>query len=242
MSGLKKWQCPHCPQDSSRAWNIRVHISRAHSGFGRPVEKGRLGRSDKSLSSDSNNSITYRKYSPNQSKSSRPTFGYEKVSKDNEKYGDVIDYFYNFLRGLEENKYKVGEIKRIINQNSASESPGLMSSINNGNLCPNTNTNTIIDNARTRPGNSLNNTDSSRLVHTHSARNSTAGSSEETRKTSDSSFSNSDKYEKLRSSLHMGEEISPDPEDPRKRKKEKWVIKRNLMGDIIDLYMIEPDD
>jgi hypothetical protein len=221
---------------------MRVHISRAHSGFGEPVEKGRLGRSDKSLSSDSNNSIAYRKYSPNQSKSSRPTFSYEKTSKDNEKYGDIIGYVYNFFRGLEENKYKVGEIKRIINQNSASESPGLMSSISNGTLRPNTNINTIIDTARTRPVNSLNNTDSSRLVPTHSTRNSTAGSSEATQKTTDSSFSTSDKYKKLRSGLHMGEEISPDPEDPRKRKKEKWVIKRNLMGDIIDLYMIEPDD
>jgi hypothetical protein len=221
---------------------MRVHINRAHSGFGEPVEKGRLGRADKSLSSDSNNSIAYRKYSPNQSKSSRPTFSYEKTSKDNEKYGDIIGYVYNFFRGLEENKYKVGEIKRIINQNSASESPGLMSSISNGTLRPNTNTNTIIDTARTRPVNSLNNTDSSRLVPTHSTRNSTAGSSEATQKTTDSSFSTSDKYEKLRSGLHMGEEISPDPEDPRKRKKEKWVIKRNLMGDIIDLYMIEPDD
>jgi hypothetical protein len=241
MSGLKKWQCPHCPQDSSRVWNIRVHINRAHSGFGEPVEKGRLGRAEKSLSWDSNSSIAYRKYSPNQSKSSRLSFGYEKMSKVNEKYGHIIDDFYNFLRGLEENKYKVGEIKRIINQNSASEYTRLMSSINNGTLRPNTNTNTIIDTARTRPVNSLNNTDSSRLVQTHSTRNSTAGSSEATQKTTDSSFSTSDKYEKLRSGLHMGEEISPDPEDPRKRKKEKWVIKRNLMGDIIDLYMIDDD-
>jgi len=205
-----------------------VHINRAHSGFGEPVEKGRLGRAEKSLSSDSNNSISYRKYSPNQSLS----FGYEKVSKDNEKYGDIIDFVYNFFRGFEENKYKVGEINRIINQHRASESPGLMSSINNGTLRPNTNTNTIIDTARTRPLNSVNNTDSSRLVQTHSTRNSTAGSSEATQKTTDSSFSTSDKYEKLRSGLHMGKEISPDPEDPSKI----WVIKRNFLGDIVDLY------
>jgi hypothetical protein len=232
MSGLKKWQCPHCPQDSSRAWNIRVHINRAHSGFGEPVEKGRFGRSEKSLSSDSNNSIAYRKYSPNQSKSNRLTVGNEKVSKDNEKNGDIIDYVYNFYRRFEENKYKVGEINRIINQHSSSESPGLMSSINNGTPRPNTNTNTIIDTARIRPGNSLNNTDSSRLVQTHSTRNSTAGSSEATQKTTDSSFSTSNKYEKLRSGLHMGKEISPDPEDPSKI----WVIKRNFLGDIVDLY------
>ena len=239
MSGLKKWQCPHCPQDSSRAWNIRVHINRAHSGFGEPVEKGRFGRSEKSLSSDSNNSIAYRKYSPNQSKSNRLTFGNEKVSKDNEKSGDIIDYVYNFYRRFEENKYKVGEINRIINQHSSSESPGLMSSINNGTLHLNTNTNTIIDTARTRPANSLNNTDSSCLVQTHSTRNSTAGSTEAAQKTADSSFATSDKYEKLSSGLHNWKELCSDPEDPSKT----WVIKRNGMGNIMDLYMIdEPDD
>src|SRR5918995_4087375 len=239
MSGLKKWQCPHCPQDSSRAWNIRVHINRAHSGFGEPVEKGRLGRAEKSFSSDSNNSNAYRKYSPNQSKSSHLSSGYEKVSKDNEKNGDIIDYVYNFYRRFEENNYKVGEIRRIIRQHSSSEYTGLMSSINNGTLRPNTNTNTIIDTARTRPVNSLNNTDSSRLVQTHSTRNSTAGSSEATQKTTDSSFSSSDKYEKLRSGLGIWEEICPDPEAP----SIMWFIKRNGMGDIIDLYMIdEPDD
>src|SRR5215204_3369927 len=125
---------------------MKVHINRAHSGFGEPVEKGRLGRAEISLSWDSNNSIAYRKYSPNQ-------------SKDNEKNGDIIDYVYNFYRRFEENKYEVGEINRIIRQHSSSESPGLMSSINNGTPRPNTNTNTIIDTARIRPGNSLNNTD-----------------------------------------------------------------------------------
>jgi hypothetical protein len=85
----------------------------------------------------------------------------------------------------------------------------------------------------------VNNTDSSRLVQTHSTRNSTAGSSHPTQKTTDSSFSTSDKYEKLRSGLQIGKEIRPDPEDP----SIMWVIKRNLMGDIMDLYMIdEPDD
>ena len=212
-----------------------MHINRAHSGFGEPVEKGRLGRAEKSLSSDSSDSIAYKKYSPNQSKSSRLSFGYEKVSKDNEKYGDIIDYVYNFFRGFQENKYKVGEIHRIINQHISSESPGLMSSINNGALRPNTNTNTIIDTAGKRPGNTLNNTDSHRLVQTHSTRNSTDGSSEVTQKTIDSSFSISDKYEKLRSSLNIGEEIYIDPEDPSM----VWVIKRNGMGDIIDLYRID---
>jgi hypothetical protein len=188
---------------------MRVHISRAHSGFGEPAEKGRLGRAEKSLSSDSNNSIAYSKYSPNQSKRSRLSFGYE---KDNEKNGDIVDYVYNFLRGLEEKEYKVGEIHRIINQHSSSESPGLMSSINNGTLRPNTNTNTntIIDTARTRPGNSLNNTDSSRLVQTHSTRNPTAGSSKATQKTTESSFLNSDKYEKPRSGLLPWKELRPD--------------------------------
>jgi hypothetical protein len=162
------------------------------------------------------------------------------MSKDNEKDGDIIDNVYNFYRRFEENMYKVGEINRIIRQYSSSESPGLMSSINNGIPRPNTSTNTIIDTARTRPGNSLNNTDSSRLVQTHSARNSTAGSSGATQKTTDSSFSNSDKYKKLRSRLHVWDEIRTDPDDPSMI----WVIKRNGMGDIIDLYywIDESDD
>jgi hypothetical protein len=215
-----------------------VHINRAHSGFGEPVEKGRLGRAEKTLSSDSNNSIAYRKYSPNQIKSSRLSFGYEKVSKDNEKNGDIIDYVYNFLRGFEENKYKVGEINRIINQHRLSESPRLMSSINNGTLLPSTNTNTVIDTARTRPGNLLNNTDLSRLVQTQSTRNSSGGSSKETQKTTDSSFSKSDKYEKLRARLHPWDELRIDPDDP----STVWIIKRNGLGDIYDLYWMDESD
>ena len=132
------------------------------------------------------------------------------MSKDNEKDGDIIDNVYNFYRRFEENNYKVGEIRRIIRQHSSSESPGLMSSINNGTPRPNTNANTIIDTARTRPGNSLNNTDSSRLVQTHSTRNPTAGSSKATQKTTESSFLNSDKYEKPRSGLLPWKELRPD--------------------------------
>jgi len=113
-----------------------------------------------------------------------------------------------------------------------------MSSINNGTLRPNTNTNPIIDTARTRPGNTLNNTDSYRLVQTRSTRNPATGSREATQKTTDSLLSNSDKYKKLRSSLHIRDEIYIAPEDPSMM----WVIKRNGMGDIYDLYRIDESD
>ena len=70
------------------------------------------------------------------------------------------------------------------------------------------------------------------MIQNHSTRNSTAGSSEATQKTTNSSFSTSDKYEKLRSRLGIWDEICPDSEDPSKI----WIIKRNGMGDIVDLY------
>jgi hypothetical protein len=34
----KQWKCPHCPQTSSRHWNVVVHIKRRHDGIGSPIE------------------------------------------------------------------------------------------------------------------------------------------------------------------------------------------------------------
>ena len=40
MSNAKrKWHCPHCSQDSSRHWNVRVHIKRWHIGIGEPINE-----------------------------------------------------------------------------------------------------------------------------------------------------------------------------------------------------------
>lgn len=227
MAKSKKWQCPHCPQDSARFWNMVVHIRRAHRGLGEPVEKGDLGKAEKSLSMDPNKPNIYRKYSPNQSQSNRLSFGYEKVSKDkdNENNGDIIDYVYSNLRKIEEKEYKIGELKRIISQHRSSGVRG-----------PNTNTN--IDTGETRPEAILNNTEYFPSVQTYSTTSSSAGSSEATEKTTDSSSPSNDKYEKqhLSSHKHM-DEITPNPEDASSR----WVIKRNIRGEVIDLYLIDDD-
>lgn len=31
------YSCPHCPQTSSRRWNLIVHLRRRHNGIGQPV-------------------------------------------------------------------------------------------------------------------------------------------------------------------------------------------------------------
>jgi hypothetical protein len=50
----KQWKCPHCPQTSSRHWNVAVHIKRAHDGIGDPIE----------TTSNSASSITAKQLAP----------------------------------------------------------------------------------------------------------------------------------------------------------------------------------
>jgi hypothetical protein len=35
----EKWQCPNCPQMSSRYWNLKTHIRRKHNGIGQPKKE-----------------------------------------------------------------------------------------------------------------------------------------------------------------------------------------------------------
>ena len=35
---IKQWRCPHCPQTSSRPWNLGVHIKRRHGEIGYPIQ------------------------------------------------------------------------------------------------------------------------------------------------------------------------------------------------------------
>ena len=39
----KRWGCPKCKQMSSRRWNMKVHIERAH-GIGEPIERVKLAQ------------------------------------------------------------------------------------------------------------------------------------------------------------------------------------------------------
>ena len=36
---IEKWQCPNCPQTSSRYWNLKTHIRRKHNGIGQPKKE-----------------------------------------------------------------------------------------------------------------------------------------------------------------------------------------------------------
>ena len=35
---INQWKCPHCPQTSSRRWNLEVHINRRHGGTGYAIQ------------------------------------------------------------------------------------------------------------------------------------------------------------------------------------------------------------
>jgi hypothetical protein len=35
----RKWHCPYCSQDSSRHWNLKIHIKRQHNGRGEPIDE-----------------------------------------------------------------------------------------------------------------------------------------------------------------------------------------------------------
>lgn len=117
MSKLKKWQCPHCPQDSDRRWNIVVHIRRKH-GFGNPVENKDSGQVDAADKTNNN-----REYSQRHPNNSRYTVGYKTTRRGNDNFGDMIDYMYRFLTTFEENIYKTGEIKRIADRYNSSMTP-----------------------------------------------------------------------------------------------------------------------
>jgi hypothetical protein len=114
MTSIKKWQCPYCPQDSARHWNIVVHIGRMHGGLGDPVEKGDPNQAEKSFSSDPNRQNKNRKYPFNRNDSILHSTNHVVTDRANESFGDTIDYVYRFLTEIEEKKYKMGEIKGLL--------------------------------------------------------------------------------------------------------------------------------
>jgi hypothetical protein len=126
MSNSKKWQCPHCPQDSSRHWNTKVHIGRKHS-FGDPVEKSDSDQAERSffIHADRNKKKGYSQYHNKY----RHTEGYKR-GRRNDDFGDIIDYVYHILTEIEEKRYKMGEIHKIADRHNSSMTPKWVPSTN----------------------------------------------------------------------------------------------------------------
>ena len=107
MSKLKKWQCPYCPQDSNRHWNIVVHMERMH-GSGDPAEKRDSDQAGRPFTFHPDRRSKNTEYSQSHPNNSQSHMRYKTTGMGNDYSGDMIDYMYRFLTNFEENTYKAG--------------------------------------------------------------------------------------------------------------------------------------
>jgi hypothetical protein len=107
MSNAKrKWHCPSCSQDSSRHWNLEMHIKRKHNGIGEPI-----------------NEEEYKEFND---KRSNQFFSHRSLNdlsleslKGKEKERDVIDECYQIVMEHKEKLRKIMEIKSFYNELSS---------------------------------------------------------------------------------------------------------------------------
>jgi hypothetical protein len=111
LTKVKKWQCPHCPQDSTRRWNVAVHIKRAHGGVGGPVKKEEMSQHTNSYPSGDGRPIQNAKHP---SSYNRPNYLYTNhANKDSKGEEDIIDKMYQTVTYLREKEHKVKTIKEF---------------------------------------------------------------------------------------------------------------------------------
>jgi hypothetical protein len=108
MSNTKrKWHCPRCSRDSSRHWNMKVHIKRKHSGVGEPIDEAKEFKEKRG----------HQFFSYNQS------YGMNDLSMGNqlgkEKEPDIIDVMYQVVMEEKEKLRKIMEIKGFLNELSS---------------------------------------------------------------------------------------------------------------------------
>ncbi|HZC49961.1 MAG TPA: hypothetical protein VE244_12970 [Nitrososphaeraceae archaeon] len=110
MSDAKrKWHCPHCSQDSSRHWNLKVHIKKQHSGIGEPI--------DNYEAKEFNDRRGYQFFSHNH------PYGMNDLSpgsrQGKEKEQDIIDETYQIVIKQKETLRKIKEIKSFFQELSS---------------------------------------------------------------------------------------------------------------------------
>ena len=121
MTKVKKWQCPHCPQDSPRHWNAVVHIKRKHGGVGAPLEKGNLSQHSNTSPGSGGRSIQNVKHTSQYNCSNYLyTNRANKGSKGDE---DVIDKWYQMVLEQEEKERKIRKIKEFYCRNPDAPMP-----------------------------------------------------------------------------------------------------------------------
>jgi hypothetical protein len=229
MSKLKKWKCPHCPQNSARHWNMVVHIRRWHGGLGNPAEKMDPNQAERPFAWDPNRANRNKEYSPNRNFRNRPFVNCAATGRVNESLDDPIEYTYNFLTEFEDKVYKVGEIDRITSKLCSSATTRLPS----------------IDYVNPSPlnimgewlMNILKNNYSTTSVKNRSDTYFTAGPIEESKNTTDSSFLSNGKYRKheTNSSNHIIH-TEDDASEKHSSSNSGWVRKFDMYGNLIDTY------
>lgn len=130
MTKAKKWQCPHCPQDSPRHWNAVVHIRRKHGGVGDPVEKEKMSQ-HASLYSSGDGRLTQNV--KHQSSYNRSNYLYTNhANKDSKGDEDIIDKMYQTVTDLQEKEHKINTIKEFYRRYP--DAPMPMPNVASGNL------------------------------------------------------------------------------------------------------------
>lgn len=104
----RKWHCPHCSQDSSRHWNLKVHIKRWHNGIGEPI--------DDEQAKEFKNRTSSQFFSYNQPYSLNDL---PRGSLGKEKKPDIIDELYQIVNENKEKLRKIMEIKGFFNELSS---------------------------------------------------------------------------------------------------------------------------
>jgi hypothetical protein len=104
----RKWHCPYCSQDSSRHWNLKVHIKRWHNGIGEPL--------DEEQAKEFKNRTSSQFFSYNQPYSLNDL---PRGSLGKEKKPDIIDELYQIVKENKEKLRKIMEIKGFFNELSS---------------------------------------------------------------------------------------------------------------------------
>jgi hypothetical protein len=117
MSNAKrKWHCPYCSQDSSRHWNLKMHIKRQHNGRGEPI--------DEEVAKEFQDKRGYQFYSYNQPYGVNVNDMSLGSRQRKEKEQDIIELIYQIVIEQKEKLRKIKEIKSFFNElYSSSPSP-----------------------------------------------------------------------------------------------------------------------
>jgi hypothetical protein len=124
MLSDKRWGCPYCKQTSSRRWNLKVHIDRAH-GTGEPVERGKSASEDtygspRSFNPNANNdSFNPRVTETNSPSSTRASTKSRYIWP----FSDKIDQCHQMALEAEENRNKINKIREVFGDISFSDIP-----------------------------------------------------------------------------------------------------------------------